>query len=46
MKLYTFHQSGSAYRVRIALNLKRIGYESVLVRGGRGRIFAPPTICG
>lgn len=36
MKLYTFHQSGSAYRVRIALNLKGIAYEPVFVRGGRG----------
>jgi len=27
MKLYTFHQSGSTYRVRIALNLKGIKYE-------------------
>ena len=36
MKLYTFHQSGSAYRVRIALNLKGIDYEPVFVRGGRG----------
>lgn len=36
MKLHTFFQSGSAYRVRIALNLKRIDYEPVFVRGGRG----------
>ncbi len=36
MKLYTFHQSGSAYRVRIALNLKVIAYEPIFVRGGRG----------
>ncbi|GAC1355869.1 MAG: maleylacetoacetate isomerase [Variovorax sp.] len=36
MKLYTFHQSGSAQRVRIALNFKGIAYEPVFVRGGRG----------
>lgn len=36
MKLYTFHQSGSAHRVRIALALKNIGYEPVFVQGGRG----------
>jgi maleylpyruvate isomerase len=36
VKLYTFHQSGSAYRVRIALNLKRIDYEPIFVRGGPG----------
>lgn len=36
MKLYTFYQSGSAYRVRIALNLKGIDYEPIFIRGGRG----------
>ena len=36
MKLYTFYQSGSAYRVRIALNLKGVDYEPVFVRGGQG----------
>lgn len=36
MQLYTFHQSGSAYRVRIALNLKKIDYDPVCVQGGRG----------
>ncbi len=36
MKLYTFHQSGSAYRVRIALNLKGIAYEPIFMRGGPG----------
>lgn len=36
MKLYTFYQSGSAYRVRIALNLKGIDYEPIFVRGGQG----------
>lgn len=36
MKFYTFYQSGSAYRVRIALNLKGVDYEAVFVRGGQG----------
>ena len=29
MKLYTYFRSSAAYRVRIALNLKKLGYESV-----------------
>jgi glutathione S-transferase len=36
MKLYTFFQSGSAYRVRIALALKQIDYEPIYVVGGLG----------
>ena len=36
MQLYTFFQSGSAYRVRIALALKGLEYEPVYVVGGRG----------
>ncbi len=36
MKLYTFFQSGSAYRVRITLALKQIDYEPIYVVGGRG----------
>ena len=36
MRLYTFFQSGSAYRVRIALALKGLAYEPVYVVGGRG----------
>lgn len=36
MKLFTFWQSGSCYRVRIVLNLKNVAYEPVFVRGGRG----------
>ena len=36
MQLYTFFQSGSAYRVRIALALKGIKYEPIYVVGGRG----------
>ncbi|GGY02040.1 maleylacetoacetate isomerase [Massilia dura] len=31
MKLYTYFRSSAAYRVRIALNLKGIGYESIPV---------------
>jgi maleylacetoacetate isomerase len=37
MKLYTYYRSSAAYRVRIALNLKAIAYESLprhLSRGG------------
>lgn len=39
MKLYTYFRSSAAYRVRIALNLKGIGHESVPVdlRPGRHR---------
>ena len=29
MKLYGFFRSSAAFRVRIALNLKRLGYELV-----------------
>lgn len=43
MKLHTFHQSGSAYRVRIALNLKGLSYEPVFVRGGRGSVELKST---
>ncbi|MES1155207.1 MAG: glutathione S-transferase N-terminal domain-containing protein, partial [Pseudorhodoplanes sp.] len=31
MKLYTFFRSSAAYRVRIALNLKGLSYDSVPV---------------
>jgi maleylacetoacetate isomerase len=41
MKLYTYFRSSAAYRVRIALNLKGIGYEAVPVHllkdGGQQR---------
>lgn len=36
LKLYTFFQSGSAYRARIALSLKGLDYEPIFVVGGRG----------
>jgi maleylpyruvate isomerase len=35
VKLYTFFRSSAAYRARIALNLKGIGYESVSVHLSR-----------
>jgi maleylpyruvate isomerase len=39
MKLYTYFRSSAAYRVRIALNLKGIGYEAISIHltkdGGR-----------
>ena len=47
MKLYSYFRSSAAYRVRIALNLKGIAYETVPVHlvkdGGHngGRSFAP-----
>ena len=41
MKLYTYFRSSAAYRVRIALNLKGLSYESVPIHlvkdGGRNR---------
>ena len=36
MKLYSFFRSSAAYRVRIALNLKDLGYESLAVHLSRG----------
>ena len=47
MKLYSYFRSSAAYRVRIALNLKGIAYETVSIHlikdGGHnsGRSFAP-----
>lgn len=36
MKLYSFFRSSAAYRVRIALNLKSLGYEYLAVHLSRG----------
>ncbi len=36
MKLYTFFRSSASYRVRIALNLKRLDYEQVPIHLRRG----------
>lgn len=36
MKLYTFFRSSASYRVRIALNLKRIPYEQAAIHLRRG----------
>ena len=37
LKLYTYFRSSAAYRVRIALNLKSLPYESVPVHLLRDR---------
>jgi maleylacetoacetate isomerase len=36
MKLYGYFRSSAAFRVRIALNLKKLGYESALIHLRRG----------
>ena len=44
MKLYTFWRSSAAYRARIALNLKGIGYESVSKLFSRDEHRAPEYV--
>ena len=41
MKLYTYFRSSAAFRVRIALNLKRIAYEPVFVHLAKGEHRKP-----
>jgi len=41
MKLYTYFRSSAAFRVRIALNLKRLDYEPAFVHLAKGEHRAP-----
>jgi maleylacetoacetate isomerase len=41
VKLYTYFRSSAAYRVRIALNLKRVGYDAIPVNLLKGEHLNP-----
>jgi len=41
MKLYGYFRSSAAYRVRIALNLKKLSYESIAVDLRKGQQYEP-----
>ena len=41
MKLYTFWRSQAAFRVRIALNLKGLTREDIVINLDRGDQFKP-----
>jgi maleylacetoacetate isomerase len=44
MKLYGFFRSSAAFRVRIALNLKKLDYENAFIHLRRGDQAAPPFL--
>ena len=41
LKLYGYFRSSASYRVRIALNLKGLGYEQVSIHLARGKQYEP-----
>ena len=41
LKLYGFHRSSAAFRMRIALNLKGLDYEQAAIHLRRGEQRAP-----